>query len=81
MVAPIFLQSSGPPCTQIYFRPPRVGRGNEGSGAGGDLDVRPRPPEYHRPVYRHSADTGAMSGGGAASGGMGVDDMEGSGQA
>ena len=49
-----------------------TGRGNEGSGAGRGGDVRPPLPEYRRPVYRHLADTGAMSGGGATAGGRGA---------
>ena len=64
-----------------------TGRGNEGSGAGRGGDVRPPLPEYRRPVYRHLADTGAMSGGGATAGGRGpggagagVDEMVGAGR-
>ena len=59
---------------------PTAGRGNDGSGAGGGGDVRPPPPEYRRPVYRHSTDTGAMSGGGVTAGSAGDNEMVGSGR-
>ena len=50
---------------QVYQ--PTSGKGNEGSGDGGGGYVRPLPPEYYRTIYRHSSNTGAMYGGGAAS--------------
>ena len=56
------------------------GCGNEGSGAIGGGEAHPPTPEYRRPVYRHSADTGAKSGGGATSRGAGVDEMVGAAQ-
>ena len=51
---------------------PTAGHGNEISGAVLDGYVRPPPPEFHCPVYRHSADTGDISGGGTMGGGAGV---------
>ena len=36
--------------------------GVSGDGVGGD--IRPPPPEYRHPVCKHSANTGAMYGGG-----------------
>ena len=53
------------------------GRGNEVSRSGGGGDLRHLPPEYHFPVYFHSEDTVAMSGGGVTAGGTGVNDMVG----
>ena len=56
------------------------GRDNEGSGTRGGGDVFYTPLEYHFPVYRHLADTCAMSGGGEKAGGTDVDEMVGSGR-
>ena len=53
---------------------------SEGSGSGGGGDVRPLPPEYIHPVYRHLADTGAMYEGGLKSGVVGVNEMVGLGR-
>ena len=50
---------------------PTAGCGDDGSGFGGDGDVHPPPPEYRRPVYCDSSDTGAISGGGATDGSAG----------
>ena len=58
-----------------------TGRINEGSGSGRGGDVRHTPPEHRRPVYRHSADTGDISGRRATSRGAGVNDMVVSGRA
>ena len=41
---------------------PISGHINYGSGVGGGGDVHSPPPEYHRPVYCESSDTGAISG-------------------
>ena len=57
-----------------------AGHRNEVSGAGGGADVFTPPPEYHQPLYFDSADTEAMSGGGATNGGVGVNEMVGAGQ-
>ena len=57
-----------------------TGLGNECSGYGGGGGVCTPFPEYHCPVYRHLADTEAMSGGGATARGAGVDEMLGSGR-
>ena len=54
-----------------------AGRGNEGSGNGGGGYVRPPYPEYHCPLYFHSTNTGAMSGGGDMVRGAGGDEMVG----
>ena len=43
------------------------------------MDIHPPPPEYRIPVYLHSGDTGAISGGGETAGGAGVDEMMGAG--
>ena len=53
---------------------------HEVNGAEVGVYVRPPPPEYYRPVYFHSADTGAMSEGRVTAGGADVDEMVGSGQ-
>ena len=42
------------------------------------MDIHPPPPEYRIPVYLHSGDTGAISGGGETAGGAGVEEMVGS---
>ena len=54
-----------------------AGCGNEGSRSGGGGDVSPLLLEYRRPIYRHLAYTGAMSGSGVTIGGEGVDEMVG----
>ena len=54
-----------------------AGRINEVSGAGGGGDGHSPLPEYRCPVYCHSADTGAISGGGETAMGEGVDEMVG----
>ena len=54
-----------------------AGCGNEGSRYGGGGDVSPLLLEYRRPIYRHLAYTGAMSGSGVTIGGEGVDEMVG----
>ena len=45
------------------------------SGDGGGRYVRPRPPEYRLPVYRHLNDPGAMTGGREMVGRAGVNEM------
>ena len=54
---------------------PTAGHGNEISGAVGGGYVRPPPPELHRPVYRHSADTEDISGDVATEGGACVNEI------
>ena len=48
---------------------------NEGSQAVRGGDVHTTLPEYHHPVYRHLAYTGAMYSGGSMARGAGVDEM------
>ena len=54
-------------------------QGYEGSESGGGEDVRPPLPEYCRPVYLHSDDTGAMYVDGAKAGSEGDNEMVGAG--
>ena len=54
--------------TLIFIATTIVGY-DEGSGAGGGGDVPTPSSEYRRPLYRHLANTGAMSGGGETAGG------------
>ena len=52
----------------------------EGSGYVGGGYVCPPPPEYLFPVHFHTADTGAIYGGGETSRGAGVNNMVGTGR-
>ena len=56
------------------------GKGNDIIGVGGVVDVHPPSPEYHHPVYCHSVNTGAMSGGRATARSGGDDELVGSGR-
>ena len=47
----------------VHMGLPTDESGNFDIGVGGGVDVHPTLPEYHHPVYCHSYDTRAMSGG------------------
>ena len=63
---------------QVYLSAARSGY--EGSGVGGGEYIRTLPSEYRLPVYRHSANTGAMSGRVETTRGVGVNEMVGTGR-
>ena len=52
---------------------------HEGSGSGGGGGIQHTPIEYNYPLHFHTVDTGDMSGGVETAGGVGVNEVMGTG--